>query len=70
MRRQIHVKHFQVGRKDEIPVWTVAEEFLSKIEPEDIITVNVYPTGPSHNLVVVYKQLYEVESGTRIPESP
>ena len=52
----INVKHFKEERTDQSPRWADAGKFMSEIGRERIISVNSYPTGPQHNLVVVYEE--------------
>ena len=52
----IVIKHFQEerGASGTGPSWAKAQEFLSKITREQLISVSVYPTGNHHNMVIVY----------------
>ena len=68
--RHVKVKHFQVDRTDKLPDWRKAEEFLNTIDPEKLVNVSTYPTGNHHNMVVVYHEFTEPETGTSIPEGP
>lgn len=53
------IKHFQMERSDKAPNWTEAEKFLNKIEEDfgkdAVVGVTIYPTGPFHNMIVVYR---------------
>lgn len=68
----IRIKHFKTDRADAPPDWKEAEKFLNSttvtgFRPK-VVAITAYPTGPSHNLVVVYDDSAQ-DSGTSTPEA-
>lgn len=53
----IKVKHFKELRDTETPKWREVQKFLDDEGFErKILNLTGYPTGPDHNLVVIYEE--------------
>jgi hypothetical protein len=53
----IMVKHFKEERVTEAPRWKAVEKFLNEEGPDrKILHITGYPTGPDHNLIVIYEE--------------
>lgn len=60
----IHINHFKESRTEKPATWAEAEKFMNEkklvamsgslmVTPH-VISINVYPTGPDHNMVLVW----------------
>ncbi len=57
----IMVKHFKEPRENETPKWKELQKFLNEEGYQrEVRHITGYPTGPDHNLVVIYEET-EVE---------
>lgn len=50
----IQIKHFKEIRTEKAPDWPAAKELLKGLNRAQVLGVSAYPTGPDHNLVVIY----------------
>ena len=57
----IHIKQFREDRDENVPTWKKAQEFLNEIGKDNIIHIHTYPTGPHHNLIVIYNEMNQEE---------
>ena len=66
----ILIKHFKEPRTEKPPEWAQAKEFLATLAPTEVITVSTYPTGPDHNMVVIYCSLQAAPVPENTPKNP